>query len=143
MAIDCAVQQALDGRHLPPPTDQSRLNTPRGALPLADAHQPVGAHRLIGTLDPNQLSLAQGRRAINQSRGGRAEHYPTRRGDRLHPLRHSDLLTDRGVTQSAGTDFTGDHLIGVQAHPQPQVDPVPLSGIDGKPLGLFLKAQSR
>ena len=101
VAIDRAVQQALDGGHLPPPTDQSRLSTPDGAMPVADAQQAVGAHRLVGTLDLNQLGLAQGRCAINESRGGRAEHHPTRRGDRLHPLSHADLLTDRGVTQSA------------------------------------------
>ena len=59
------------------------------------------AHRLVGTLDANHLRLAESRCAINQSRGGRAEHHPTRRSDRLHPLRHPDLLTDGGVTESA------------------------------------------
>ena len=101
------------------------------------------AHRLVGTLDLNQLGLAQGRCAINQSRGGRAEHHPTRRGDRLHPLSHSDLLTDGGVTEWAGTDFTGDHLTGVQAHPQLQVHTVALSDVDRKPLRLLLYAQRR
>ena len=96
MAIDGAVQQALDGGHLPPPTDQIRLSTPDGAMPVAHAQQPAGGHRLVGTLDLNQLSLAQGRCAFNQSRGGRAKHHPTRRGHRLHPLSHSDLLTNRG-----------------------------------------------
>jgi len=103
---------------IPSPTDQSRLSTPDAML-FADAQQTVDAHRLLGTLDLNQLDLAQGRRAINQSRGGRAEHHPTRRGDRLHALSHPDLLTDRGVTERPRTDLTGDHLTRVQAHPQP------------------------
>ena len=110
---------------------------------FADAQQAVGAHRLVGTLDLNQLRLSRGRCAINQSRGGRAEHHPTRRGDRLHPLRHPDLLTDSGVTESARTDLTGDHLTGVQAHPQPQVDTVAILDLGGKPLRLLLNAQGR
>jgi len=32
---------------------------------FADAQQAVGGHRLLGTLDPNQLGLAQGRGAID------------------------------------------------------------------------------
>ena len=99
--------------------------------------------RLVGTLDPNQLRLAESRCAINQSRGGRAEHHPTRRSDRLHPLSHPDLLTDGGVTESARTDLTGDHLTGVQAHPQLQVHTVALLDVDGKPLRLLLNAQRR
>ena len=59
VAIDRTVQQALDGRHLPPPTNKIRLGTPDAAMPFADAQQAMGAHRLVGTLDLNQLSLAQ------------------------------------------------------------------------------------
>ena len=79
---------------------------------------------VVGALDVHHLGVAQRRRALNQSRGGRAEHHPTRRRHRLHPLRHPDLLTDRGVTQSARTDLTGDHLTGVQSHPQLQIHAV-------------------
>ena len=107
-----------NGGHLPPPTDQIRLGTPDAAMPVRHAQQPLGRHWLVGTLDPNHLRLAQSRCAINQSRGGRAEHHPTRRSDRLHPLSHPDLLTDGGVTERRRTDFTGDHLTRVQAHPQ-------------------------
>ena len=88
----------------------------------------------LGTLDLHQLRLAESRRALNQSRGGRAEHHPTRRCHRFHPLRHPDLLTDGGVTQSARTDLTGDHLTGVKSHPQPQIHTVALLDVDGKPL---------
>ena len=37
------------------------------------------------------------------------------------PLRHSDLLADRGVTRRARTDFTRDHFTGVQADAQLQL----------------------
>ena len=99
--------------------------------------------RLVGTLDLNRLGLTQGRCAINQSGGGRAEHHPTRRGDRLHPLRHPDLLTDSGVTERPRTDLTGDHLTGVQAHPQPQVDTVAILDLGGEPLRFLLKTHRR
>ncbi len=122
-------------------TDQSGLHTPDAAMPFAHAQQAMGGDRRVGTLDPNQLSLAQGRCAINESRGGRAEHHPTRRGDRLHPLSHPDLLTDRGVTERPRTDLTGDHLTRVQAHPQPQVDTVAIVDLCRDPLGFLLNAQ--
>ena len=77
-------------------------------MPFPDAQQPLGGHRFIGTLDLNQLGLDQGRRAINQPCGGRAEHHPTRRSNRLHPLSHPDLLADRGVTQCVRTDLPGE-----------------------------------
>jgi len=70
-------------------------------MPFNHAQQLTGGHLRVGTLNLNQLSLAQGRCAFNQSRRGRAEHHPTRRGNRLHPLSHPHLLTDRGVSQSA------------------------------------------
>ena len=101
------------------------------------------AHRFIGTLDLNQLRLTESRCAINQSRGGRAEHHPTGGCHRLHPLSHPDLLTDGGVTESARTDLTGDHLTGVQADPQPQVDTVAVLDLGGKPLRLVLNTQRR
>ena len=142
VAVDCTVQQALDGGHLPPPTDQIRLSTPDSAMPFGHAQQPPGGHRLVGTLDLDHLRFAESRSAINQSRGGRAEHHPARRSDRLHPLSHPDLLTDGGVTERPRTDLTGDHLTGVQAHPQPQLHTVAVLDLDGKPLRLLLNAQA-
>ena len=68
-------------------------------MPVAHAQQPMGGHRFVGALDVHQLRLTERRCAFNQSRGGLAEHHPTRRRDRLHPLRHPDLLTDGGVTE--------------------------------------------
>ena len=91
----------------------------------------------------DHLRLTESRCAINQSRRGCAEHHPTRRGDRLHPLRHPDLLTNGGVTERPRTDLTGDHLAGVQADPQLQLDTVAVLDLDGKPLRLLLDAQRR
>ena len=91
----------------------------------------------------NHLRFTESRCALNQSRGRRAEHHPTRRSDRLHPLRHPDLLTNGGVTERPRTDLTGDHLTGVQSHPQPQVHTVAVLDLDGKPLRLLLNAQGR
>src|SRR5262245_35486555 len=116
VAIDRAVQKALDGGHFPAPTDHSRLSSPDGAMPFAHAQQPIGGHWFLGTLNARHLRLAESRRALNELRGGCAEHYPARRSDRLHPLRHPDLLTHGGVTKRPRTDFTRDHLTGVQAH---------------------------
>jgi hypothetical protein len=79
--------------------------------------------------------------AFNQSRGGRAEHHPTRRSDRLHPLGHPDLLTDCRVTQSTRTYFTGYHLTGVQPHTQLEFHTVAVSDFDSKPRRLLLKAE--
>ena len=48
VAVDRTLQQALDGGHLPPPTDQIRLSTPDGAMLFAHAQQAMGhapAHR--------------------------------------------------------------------------------------------------
>ena len=49
VAVDCTVQQALDGGHLPLPTDQIRLSTPdeRDAVrpcPTADGRPPAHRH---------------------------------------------------------------------------------------------------
>ena len=60
VAVDCALQQALNGGHLPLPTDQIRLSTPDSAMPFLHAQQPLGRDGLIGTLDLNQLSLSRG-----------------------------------------------------------------------------------
>jgi hypothetical protein len=59
VAIDRTVQQPVDGGHLPPPTHQIRLGTLDSAMPFAEAQQTVGGHRLVGTLNLNQLGIAQ------------------------------------------------------------------------------------
>ncbi len=80
------------------PADQTRLHTPDRTLLLPHAEKASGCDRFVGTLDPDKLGFAEIRRSINQSSGGLADEHPARRSDGLHPLRHTDLLSDRGVT---------------------------------------------
>ena len=112
-------------------------------MPVDHTQQPTRGHRFLGTLDPNPLTLTQTCGALNQSRRRRAQHHPTRRGHRLHPLRHPDLPTHGRVTKLARTDLTGDHLTGVQPNPQPQIEAVALTRIVGKPGRFLLNAQGR
>src|SRR6516162_3535781 len=97
VAADRTLQQVVDGEHLPPPPDQIRLNTPDRPI-LAHAQQAAGGNAFIGTLDANQLRLTEGSSITDESRCGFAEHHPTRRCHRFHPLRHADLLTHSGVS---------------------------------------------
>ena len=87
---------------------------------------------MIGTLDLNQLRVTEHRRALDQPCGGGAEHHPTRRCRRFHPLGHADLLTDRGVTRAARTDLPGDHLPGVQPDPQLKLDTIAAGDLLGQ-----------
>ena len=45
VALDCAVQQAFNGGHLPPPTDQIRLDTLDEAMPFAPCPTAAGPRR--------------------------------------------------------------------------------------------------
>jgi hypothetical protein len=85
---------------------------------LADGQQSPGGHRCVGALDPHRFGLTEDRDVVDQPCGGCAEHYPTRRGNRLHPLSHPHLLTDRGITHWTRTDLTGEHPTRIQADPQ-------------------------
>ena len=98
---------------------------------------------LIRVFDADTLNCTQSRHPLDQPRRGRAEHHATRRCPRLHPLGHTDLLTNGGVTERPRTDFTGDHLTGVKSHPQLQVHTVAPSDIDCDRLGLLLNPQGR
>ena len=73
---------------------------------------------MVFAFDNNEFPFAKRRSAFHEPRSGCAEHHATRRRHRFHPLRHSDMLSDRGVTYSARTDFTGDHLTEVQSDAQ-------------------------
>ena len=101
------------------------LSTPSRRCAVTGSSLPLILH---------QLRFAQHGGMFDQSRGGLAEHHPARWGNRFHALSHPDLLTDRGVTQSTRTDFTGDHLTGVRADSQPQVHTVAVVDLDGKPV---------
>ena len=101
MAVDSAIQQTLDGGYLPVPTDQVRLSAPDSVTPFRHAQQPLGADRLIGALDADKLSITEHRSALDQPCGGCAEHHPARRCGGFHPLGHTDLFTDGGVSERA------------------------------------------
>lgn len=105
------------------------------------AEQLPRRHRSLDTLDVHQLRLAQHGGALDQSGGGLTEHHRLRRGHRLHPLRQPDLLTNRGVTQRARSDFARHDLPGIEAHPKLQHDTVAPIDLAGKALGLILNAQ--
>src|SRR5262249_39946980 len=126
------------GGHLPLPTHQTRLSTPDSVTPFRHTQQPMGGHRLVGTLDADTLDFTESRCALNESRCRAAEDPTTRRGHRFHPLRHTAFLTPTGVSERPRADFTGDHLTGVQAHPQPQVDTVAVFDLSDQPGGLLL-----
>src|SRR5829696_1262243 len=115
---DGTSQQALDGRHLPPPANQTRLRLTYRAVLVAHLKQAARGHRVSGTLDLDHLRFSKERDAVDQTCSRCAEHDPARGSRRFHPLRHTDLLADGCVTKSARTYFTGNHPAGVQTHPQ-------------------------
>jgi hypothetical protein len=69
VAVDCAVQQTLDGGHLPAPTDQIRLSTLGAAMLFTNAQQAMSSHWLLGTLNTDHLRFTERRCARNQPRG--------------------------------------------------------------------------
>ena len=87
---------------------------------------------MISALDVDQLRFTQARHGLDQPSGGGTEHHPARRGDRLHPLRHADLLADRGVPGSAGADLPGDHLPRVQPDPQLKIHTITAGHLIGQ-----------
>jgi hypothetical protein len=96
---DCTLQQPLNGGHLPPPTDHLRLSTTDRAVLVAHAQQLTGGHRFLGTFNTDHLRFTESRCAINQPSRGLTEHDPARRRRCFHPLSHTDLLTNGGITQ--------------------------------------------
>src|ERR1700682_2113085 len=105
------------------------------------AEQAARGHSFIGTLDMDHLWSAQERDAVDQACGRSAEHDPTRRSHRFHPLCHAYLLADGGVTKCSRTDFAGDYLARVQTDPQLALDAVALGDVVGEPLDLVLDFQ--
>jgi hypothetical protein len=80
---------------------------------------------------------------LDQPCGGLREHHRARGRHRFHPLRHADLLTDCGVTEWARTDFTGDHLTGVESHSQLQIHTVAVFDLGGQTSCFLLDVQRR
>ena len=71
-----------------------------------------------------QFVLTKQYGVLDKSHRRLAEHHPSWRRQRLHPLRHPDLLAHGGVISAAGTDFACDDLSRVQPDPQSQLDAV-------------------
>ena len=92
------------------PTSVGLVPAARAGVQRPSPSSRRAAYRLVGALDAHHFRFAQHRGVLDQPRGGLAEHHPAGRGDRFHPLRHPDLLADRGVTRCARADFAGNHL---------------------------------
>ena len=84
-------------RRGPPSPSADRPGSTRCARPGHAAGRPPAAdapERVCRSLDRTSSVLPGPRRARPNVRSTR-QHHPARRGDRLHPLRQPDLLTDR------------------------------------------------
>jgi hypothetical protein len=91
--------------------------------------------------DVHHLGFAQHHRALDEMGCGLADHHSTRCGHRFHPLSQSDLFTDRRVASTrTGSEFAGDDLSRVQAHPQQQSTTVLAVNLLGQGCSLFLNA---
>ena len=66
---------------------------------LLHRHETARGHRCVRALDAYHLQITEHRNVLDQPGGGLADHDTTGRGDGFHPLRHTDLLTDGGVTE--------------------------------------------
>jgi hypothetical protein len=136
------IQDPRQGAHLPHAPNQPRL-MPADPPALRRRQQTTREDRRVGAFDTHHLGLTEHDRVFDEPRGGLAQHYPTRRGHRLHPLGHPDLLTDRGVACAAGADVTGNHQTRIQPDPHLQGDPVTVFDLSGQPLGVLLNVQRR
>ena len=114
------VEHRCDGAHLPVTPHQRRHRRarcpPSGAIASRRRAITGDCAPLIRTFSGSPRSVA----SLDQPCRGLTEHHPAGRRDRFHPLRQSDLFTDRGVIQTARTDLTGDHRAGIQSDPQKQ-----------------------
>jgi hypothetical protein len=91
----------------------------------------------------HHLRLIELHDVIDKPRSGLAQHHRTRRRNGFHPLRHADLVTDGGVTQSPRTDLPDDHLTRIQADAKLQCDAVESVDLLRQPLGVLLNFQRR
>ena len=87
---DGAVRKGVEGRHLPAPTDQTRLGAAAAASARADRHQSAHRNRFIRPLDVRLLGFTQQHDVLDQPSGRLGQHHPARRGHRFHPLRQPD-----------------------------------------------------
>ena len=104
----------------------------------ADRHQPASADRFVGPLDAHPFRFSQHDAVLDQPCGRFRQHHPARRRHRFHPLRHPDLLADYPVAQRPRTDLTGNYPTGIEAHPQPQSQPIAALHVGCQPVRFLL-----
>src|ERR1700731_1599782 len=138
--IDRLVQDRRDRYGLRLAAHEARMPTTHPVFSRR-GQQPTRRHRGRGTLNKDEFLCAQGKIVLNEAGGSLAGYPPPRRRDRLHPLSHPDLLTNGGVTESARTDLTSNHLARVQPDPQLEIDTVAAFNFDGKWPRILLDCQ--
>ena len=118
LPVDCLRQCTCQRPQFPLAPHQTRLPTADESPANRYAQEATRGNRRVGAFDVHQLWIAQNGGVFDQSGGGLVEHHSAGRCHRFHALSHTDLFTDRGITQSARTDLAGDHLTGVESHSQ-------------------------
>ena len=78
--------------------------------------------RSTGAFNAHKFRSAKVHHVLDEPCRRFAEHHTAGRCNRFHPLRHADLITDRGVTEGTGADFAGNNRTGVQADTNLEVD---------------------
>ena len=110
VATDRAVDDGVDGRHLPVTTDQACLGAPdrpsRGPIATSRCARTGSSEPLIRT----HSGSARSRQVFDESTLSSPTASPRRGGSRLHSLRHPDVFAGGGVAQRPRADVTGDHL---------------------------------
>ena len=125
-----------------PSADRPEVITRRDSgVRTLHAQQTTRGHGLHSPFDAHHLGLAQHRGMLHQPCGRLAQHHTAGRGNRFHPLRQSNVLTDCGVTRGTRTDFTGDDLSRIQADPQTEGRSVSTLDLGRQLRGLVLNAQ--
>jgi hypothetical protein len=142
-APDRLVENSGDGVQLPSAAHQRGVVAPAVLALSGLGGQAARHYRLFRAFDTHQFRFGQLYGILNEAGGGRAQHHATRWGDRFHPLRHSHLFADGGVTQSPRADVAGDDLPRVQAHSQSQFHAVAALDLGREPGSLFLDVQRR
>ena len=128
--------------HFPRTPNQSRL-VALTRLMFLDGQEPPRRNGSARTLDRMQFGLAEQHRVLDQTSRRLTEHDPAGRRYRFHPLRHTDLFADGGVTGVPRTDFAGDDLARVEPDAQLQSDTVAAHHIGRERDRLIVNLQRR
>ncbi len=110
---------------------------------IACTEQSMRGDRGVGAFDADRFGFTEHGDVTDQMRGGVADHHPAGRCDRFHPLGHTDVHADGGVTTWAGIDVARDDLTRVQPDAQPEVDAVTRQRLGGQRAHRMLDVQRR